>query len=59
LKMLATPYTARSFGSRAIDIWWVVEKRLEKQGIEVRVRSLSGYPSDHSPVMLTLSKSGA
>jgi exonuclease III len=56
LRLLATPFTAPSFGARAIDYWWLVMPRLEKRGITVAVQALDGYPSDHDPVMVTLTR---
>lgn len=57
LKRLASPFTAPSHGSRPIDIWWVVLKQLEKAGITVEVEALDPGPSDHNPMLLTLSRS--
>lgn len=56
LKLISTCYSARSFGNRVIDMWWVVQKHLDKLSITASVQSLDGYSSDHRPVVLTLSR---
>lgn len=48
--------TAPSRGRRAIDHWWVPLKRLARYGITATVVALTGYGSDHRPIMLTLSR---
>jgi endonuclease/exonuclease/phosphatase family metal-dependent hydrolase len=56
LKLLATYFTGKTFGDRPIDYWWVVMARLKRRGITVDREVLDDYPSDHRPLMITLSR---
>jgi hypothetical protein len=56
LKSLGTAFTASSFNTRAIDMWWVVMRLFNQHRITVEVEALDGYPSDHRPVLLTMTK---
>jgi hypothetical protein len=57
LKLFAVPFTGPSHkDSRAIDIWWLLRRKLRRYNITVVVDILEEYDeSDHKPNMITLS----